>query len=104
MNEQAALFSEKLVPPVPGPLTDKQARALEIVKAAGTEGVTGAQLGFRYHGHATHPCDFCQTTGLSYLRALKKKHHVRQTKGGVFIAIDLPDPKAHLQGSFPEGF
>lgn len=72
----------------PEPLTDRQTVALAFLQAAGSPGLNGYQLGQLMHGHAD--CRFCKSAGRELLGALKKKGHARQTKGGIFIALELP--------------
>lgn len=78
-------------PPTPEPqkLTDRQAAALTFLQDAGSQGLHGRDLGRLIHGHP-EGCRFCQSAGMELLGALKKKGHARETKGKVFVAIQLP--------------
>jgi hypothetical protein len=76
------------VPAVPQPLTDRQEMALSFLKEAGRDGLTGEELGRLVLGG---PNRYAKSTGLELLKALKKKGHARETKGKVFVALDLPE-------------
>lgn len=73
-------------------LTAKQQHALEILIAAGPEGVTPRFLGAQIHATwkakhtATDRCDFCGTEGTGLLKALRRKGVARQRRvdGRVF--------------------
>lgn len=95
--EQLSLVKVAPKPSEPKPLTDRQAEALTHLQAAGRDGLTGAKLG-RLMGAAPL---YCHSTGLELLRALKKKHHARQTTGGIYIALELPRQPSPLDGPIP---
>ncbi|HEX4521061.1 MAG TPA: hypothetical protein VH063_15880 [Gaiellaceae bacterium] len=71
---------------IPRSLTDHQAEAFEHVREAGHDGIRADELGRLIGSAPLH----CRQNGLSLLQALKKKGWVRQTKGGVYVAIELP--------------
>lgn len=88
-------------PPAPLPLTPNQQDALEHLQRAGADGLTGTALGQVIHRHE-RPCLHCHQTGLSLLQALKKKHHARQTRGGIYIALQIdPTSSADTFGDIP---
>jgi hypothetical protein len=87
------------VPVVPS-LTPRQQRALEVVQAAGVDGIhadeLGAALHAEYRKHALEArCMWCGATGQSILKALKAKGLVRYRRGnreraGFWIHVDAP--------------
>lgn len=64
-------------------LTDRQTRALEIVQAAGVDGLTAFELGIHFTSE-----QYARGTGLQLARALKKRGLVRQRRGGVYVAVN----------------
>lgn len=71
-----------LIAPEPR-LTDRQADALQHLKAAGADGLTGTQLGTLMGVGPT----YAKANGLAWLRALKRKGLCEQKRGGVWRAI-----------------
>lgn len=82
MTEQLALLPPKL--------TDRQARALGILRAAGPDGMTGEDLGTEFGASFR----WAKSTGLELARALKRKGYVRQARGGIYVALDAEPAKA----------
>lgn len=83
MTEQLALI------PKTRPLTDRQERALELLREAGPAGRTGEELGTAFGAHSM----WAKKTGLELARALKKKGLVRQLRGGYYAAVDADPAK-----------
>lgn len=83
MTEQQLALVD--VPAVPD-LTPRQQHALELVQAAGANGMHADELGallhaeYRKHG-ADERCTWCGSTGNSILKALRKKRLVRYRRG-----------------------
>lgn len=87
--------------PVAPKVTPRQARALELVTAAGSLGIHADELGAHLHAEygkhrAEARCMFCGQTGQSILVALKKKGLVRYRRGnqarpGYWQAVDAPE-------------
>lgn len=73
-------------PQTPDPLTNRQAEALDHLKTAGPDGLTSDQLGELIGAPPLHR----RSTGHNLLRALKKKRHATERRGGVFVAVDAP--------------
>lgn len=84
MNGQLQLVDT----PVEPKLTPRQARALEHVHAAGAAGIHPDELGallhaeYRKHG-VDERCHFCGATGISILKALRKKGLAKYRRGTV---------------------
>jgi hypothetical protein len=96
MSQQQTLFK---VPAQPQEPSEKQAIALTYLQNAGAEGLDGQRLGRLMHQH--DGCRFCKSAGLDLLRALKKKGHARQTRGGIFVALDLPSQQPTTDQDIP---
>ena len=79
-------------------LTNRQAVGLSFLRDAGHDGLRPQELGELMFGQ---PSRYAKSTGLDLLKALKKKGHARQTRGGIYIALELaPEPL----GDLPEGY
>lgn len=112
MSEQLALVD---VPATPT-LTPRQARAVELVQAAGTTGIhadeLGAQLHAEYRKHGPEArCRFCGQTGQQILVALRKKALVRYRRGnqqrpGYWQAVGAHEERVLpvAYNTFPEGY
>lgn len=112
MTDQLTLVDVHVEPS----LTPRQARALELVTATGQAGIhadeLGAQLHADYRKHdAQARCRWCGASGMSFLKALRRKGLVRYRRGnaqrpGFWQAIGAREervlPVAYNQ--FPEGF
>lgn len=112
------------VPPAsPVGLTDRQATAYAALVRAGDDGMSGDEIGAVLHAAAGHHhidgrCQWCSTSGLEVLRALRRKGLVRSRRHGLWTALaeggrDAPTtsgdhgrpPSANVgPGDFPEGF
>lgn len=98
MSQQQSLFE---VEAIPRPLTDRQATALQHLKDAGREGLSGAELG-KLMGSGPR---YAKSDGLGLLRALKAKGHALQGARGMWRAVDLADETSGASfGEFPEGY
>jgi len=82
----------ELVPKQPAPLTDRQQRALDAIRRAGHEGLSGWDIG---DAIGEHPL-YCRANGVRLARALKARGLVRQRKGGLYVAIDPGPPRGML--------
>lgn len=104
--EQLALVD---VPAVPK-LTDRQQRALDLIKAAGYDGLTSDELGARIHDRHSDDqrCAFCGSTGLELGRALRNKGYAQQRRrkapgGDLYMVwtvvgkLDPPKPETAAQ-------
>lgn len=81
----------------PPKLTGRQADALQHLKAAGPEGITGSELG-RALGVSEQ---WAKSNGLQVLKALKAKGLVEQKRGGIWRAIGATTPAD--DGVMPRG-
>lgn len=80
MTEQLELVEK-------GPkLTERQQRALDLITAAGREGLNGEELGDQLQAHPLYR----RKTGHEVGQALKRKGLVAERKGKRYVAVNLP--------------
>jgi hypothetical protein len=77
--------SDRLFDPGPadGNLTDRQQRALDLIRAAGWDGLRSDELGAALHAGKhplNQPCDFCLTAGQQAGDALRRKGLAQQRR------------------------
>jgi hypothetical protein len=92
-------------------LTDRQERALEIIRAAGRDGIPSDEFGQQIHAwQGKHDletlCEWCPTSGRELGKALRKKGLVKSRRDGHWYALDgiaapVEDPDVD---PFPPGF
>lgn len=89
-DPQMTLVEVKPIPEPPRPLTNLQAEALQHLQAAGRDGLSPLALG-KLMGSAPL---YQHSSGIGLLKALKKKGHARLTRGGIYVALELPPVRA----------
>lgn len=116
--EQTSLLGEPEPIPIrtpragePKPLTERQQFTLDLVTAAGRQGLNSDDVGAAWCAHrgkhdTDERCQWCGVAGREVLRALRRRGLVRSRRTGEWYATNLP-PETAIDPDvdpFPEGY